>query len=107
VSQYDDNPRCPYCGHIERDPWDHDWGSSECITTYCGECDREYVLTAHRSVTYSTMPGDDPATLDAFPIVEGAECPVCGGHVHETEAGERWCHKRHLVGVVAPKEIKR
>jgi hypothetical protein len=50
---------CPHgCGHMIRDLWDYDWGSSEEMLVECEECEKP--LTIHRciTVTYSATPDE-------------------------------------------------
>lgn len=44
---------CPECGEPQTDLWDHDWGSHEEITTACGSCGKDYVLSRSITVRYS------------------------------------------------------
>ena len=51
-------PQCPYCGHIERDAWEIDFGpgfDGDKIHT-CNACDRNYFLSRHVAVSYSSRP---------------------------------------------------
>lgn len=50
-----DKPTCPYCGHLERDAWDIDFGPSadgEAVIT-CGACDEEYLCYRDCHITYN------------------------------------------------------
>ena len=53
------SPVCPYCGHVERDAWEIDFGSSETATVFCGACGRGYVVLQHISITYTTSKSDE------------------------------------------------
>ena len=51
-------PRCPYCGHVERDAWEIDFGpglDGDKLHT-CNACDRNYFLSRHVTVSYSSRP---------------------------------------------------
>lgn len=59
---YTDDIVCPYCGHEERDSWE--WqpelhGPEGDGDTECGECGREFGVSRHVSVSYSTRKKDD------------------------------------------------
>lgn len=59
----DTEPICPYCGTIPSD-WAMDLPSpfelAERGTLFeCGECEREYYVTCHVVVTYTTEAIDD------------------------------------------------
>ncbi len=54
-TQHTEQPICPHCGHVERDAWEIDFGGYEGDTeTACGSCGRDYFVSRHCSVTYST-----------------------------------------------------
>ena len=56
-------PQCPHCGHIERDAWEIDFGpclDGDKLHT-CNACDRNYFLSRHVAVSYSSRPLIDPA----------------------------------------------
>lgn len=53
---YSDFPVCPYCGHLERDAWEIDFGPGldGNTHTWCGSCGKEYFLSRNVSVSYSS-----------------------------------------------------
>jgi len=51
---YNDDPVCPYCGSTMDDAWELGVSEDEHITTDCGNCEREFDVYAHFSVTYTT-----------------------------------------------------
>lgn len=52
-----DEPMCPYCGHVEEDAWEIDFGPGiEGDTeTSCNECGRNYQVSRTCTVYYSTQ----------------------------------------------------
>jgi DNA-directed RNA polymerase subunit RPC12/RpoP len=40
---------CPHCGYVHRDSWDMSEGVRN-----CNDCGREFDLTRHTEVTYTT-----------------------------------------------------
>lgn len=52
--EYEDEPICPYCGHVERDAWEISFQTDDCITHACNSCGEDYTLTRHVSVSYSS-----------------------------------------------------
>jgi transcription elongation factor Elf1 len=56
-------PKCPHCGHNERDAWEIDFSRSDTKTTSCGSCERDYVVTRYVDVTYSTTELRETRTL--------------------------------------------
>jgi hypothetical protein len=50
------NPKCPYCGYIERNAWEINFGA--CLDgdaeITCKHCSEDYVCQREVSVTYST-----------------------------------------------------
>lgn len=63
-SFHDDDPQCPYCGHVDRDAWEIDFGSSDEAEVACGACGNDYIVTQHTSRTYSTS---KPRTTPTHP----------------------------------------
>jgi len=54
---YTTHPECPYCGHIERDDWEIDFGGIEGDAELtCGKCERDYLCSRSVNVSYSTHP---------------------------------------------------
>lgn len=50
---------CPHCDHVDRDPWDHEWGGCEgTIVVCCGRCDRDFVASRYCRVSYNSRPVD-------------------------------------------------
>lgn len=49
---------CPHCGHVDVDPWDHDFGigMDGSATLACGSCDKEFFCERGCDVWYSTAP---------------------------------------------------
>ena len=47
-----DAVKCPVCGVIQRDLWDHDWSTREELTASCDSCGAGYTLVRTVSVTY-------------------------------------------------------
>ena len=49
-------PVCPHCGHKHRDAWDlsFDGGAEGECEIECGECGKDYIISRHVSVSYST-----------------------------------------------------
>lgn len=46
---------CPHCGHEHRDSWETgDYGRVEDYDYTCHECEEDFRVTRHVSVTYST-----------------------------------------------------
>lgn len=53
---WNDMPRCPYCGEYDYDWWEdsalhEDGGRSEC---WCGACSKTFVVVAYHSVNFSS-----------------------------------------------------
>lgn len=44
---------CPHCGYEDRDSWDYDFGSSDCLEVECGSCESHIMVTKHVSISYS------------------------------------------------------
>lgn len=55
-----DHPVCPYCGHVEYDAWEIDFGHEDnaSIDFPCPSCDKEYLLERSIIVSYTTAPID-------------------------------------------------
>lgn len=49
-----ERPICPHCGHHDRDAWEIDFSRNETKTVACNSCGKDYRVTQHLSVTYST-----------------------------------------------------
>lgn len=50
-----DAPKCPRCGHIERDAWEIDFGGCEGDTTVsCNSCGADYFCSRTCSFSYSS-----------------------------------------------------
>lgn len=45
---------CPYCGHKDRDSWEWNDGHEGDGTSECGECEREFRVSRHVMIRYST-----------------------------------------------------
>ena len=59
---YTREPECPYCGGIEKDAWEINFGpgmEGETEIT-CGHCEREYKCSRQVEITYSTHPLTHP-----------------------------------------------
>lgn len=57
-TEYQENVICPYCGYIDRDSWEIDFGPGlEGDTTVsCSACNREFWVDRTVSVTYTSRP---------------------------------------------------
>ena len=55
---YNQDPVCPYCGHIERDAWELDLEDEEDCEIECNRCEMEYIVSLHVSISYSTYKKD-------------------------------------------------
>lgn len=55
-TDYTAHPICPYCGHIEHDAWEIDFGPGldGDAEMGCGSCGEDYHCSREVSVTYST-----------------------------------------------------
>lgn len=56
--RHTDNAVCPYCGTVERDSWEYNFGpglEGDGEVT-CGSCGEKFFCSRHVSVTYSTKP---------------------------------------------------
>ena len=53
-TDYTREPVCPYCGHVERDAWEIDFGNSEIAEFDCGSCGKTMVVIQSITVYYST-----------------------------------------------------
>ena len=51
-----EEPECPYCEHEMRDAWELGLGDGDTRLVVCGNCDRQYRVTARVDVEYSTRP---------------------------------------------------
>ena len=47
-------PVCPNCGYIHIDIDDFDFSTTECLETWCPECEEDIVIIQHVRVLYST-----------------------------------------------------
>lgn len=57
-----DDPVCPYCGYVERDAWEIDFGpglDGDCEVA-CSDCGRDYVVIRNCSVSYTTRAIEEP-----------------------------------------------
>jgi hypothetical protein len=55
-TDYTLSPVCPYCGYLMRDAWELSLGvglEGDGETT-CGSCERDYYVSRHVSVSYTT-----------------------------------------------------
>jgi uncharacterized Zn-finger protein len=51
--KYNDEPVCPYCGHIYTDAWElGDCGDGTEVE--CGKCEKEFKVFSDRHITYNT-----------------------------------------------------
>lgn len=55
-------PKCPYCGCENEDAWELNLGDGEDGDVNCENCDKEYRINRHISVTYSSRPKLPEAT---------------------------------------------
>ena len=46
------NHDCPHCGALQRDFWDHHWGSADEVETCCGACGGDVVITREITAKY-------------------------------------------------------
>lgn len=55
-TDYMDEPVCPHCGHRQRDAWEINLGPGieGDGEMECGECWKEFLISRHCSVSYST-----------------------------------------------------
>ena len=55
-TQYEDDVTCPYCGHVDRDSWELDFGPGfEGDEDFeCGACGETFHASREVSVSYST-----------------------------------------------------
>lgn len=52
---FTDEPTCPYCGYVERDAWEVNFGGIEDETEHtCKSCGEEYFLSRTVYISYST-----------------------------------------------------
>lgn len=50
-------PRCPHCGYVVPIESDDSPNEDEATQVYdCGECEKEFLVTCHVDVTYTTRP---------------------------------------------------
>jgi uncharacterized Zn-finger protein len=61
-TSYTDDPICPYCGKAQRDAWEIDLGpgyegDGEMA---CGWCEREFYISRHVAISYTTKPKEQP-----------------------------------------------
>lgn len=51
-----DEPVCPYCGYVERDAWEIDFGPGiEGVCEIdCGSCDKTFEVSRNCSISYTT-----------------------------------------------------
>ena len=63
---------CPLCGALQKDLWEHDFGSREELTASCGTCGADYLLGRHVTVTYAVR---RPAACRGAAACNG--CLVC------------------------------
>jgi len=47
-----DKVKCPTCGVLQGDLWDHDWSTVEELEASCDSCGVDYTLIRHVSVRY-------------------------------------------------------
>ena len=57
-TKFTDAPVCPYCGNVEHDAWEINFGPDlEGYTEVsCGSCGEDYFCSRNVSVSYSTRP---------------------------------------------------
>ncbi len=61
-TQFADDLICPYCGYVEQDVWELDFGAGfdgDAEVT-CAACGEEYHAERHCAVSYSTRMMDVP-----------------------------------------------
>lgn len=49
-----DFPICPYCGYVDRNAWEVDFGTDDLAEIDCGSCEKTYTCVRHLSVSYTT-----------------------------------------------------
>jgi hypothetical protein len=54
-----DSLECPYCHHKDMEPYELGSPDSECGTTECVKCEREYRWVRCLTVTYTGKPMED------------------------------------------------
>lgn len=61
VYTYAKNVTCPYCGHVDTDSWELDFGlsSDEEILAECGACEETFKVARTIEVTYSSILPED------------------------------------------------
>jgi predicted RNA-binding Zn-ribbon protein involved in translation (DUF1610 family) len=55
-TDYQSNATCPYCGHVDADSWEIDFGDfmDGEAEVDCPECGEPYIVTRNVTVDYST-----------------------------------------------------
>ena len=48
-----ENPVCPYCGYVETDAWEIDFGHGDAEVS-CSSCGKDYLCSTTVVVTYTT-----------------------------------------------------
>lgn len=61
----DDDPKCPYCGHVQHDAWEFTERCTDGDEVTCGECGKDFWAEANISVSWRTK------ALDRKPTKEG------------------------------------
>ena len=51
---WNDHATCPYCGHVEADSWEIDFGTNGSAEVTCSACDKDYHCQQHVTVNYSS-----------------------------------------------------
>jgi DNA-directed RNA polymerase subunit RPC12/RpoP len=53
-TSHTDEVVCPYCGHKHRDSYEFFENGQECAEIACGHCEREFAISQHVSIAYSS-----------------------------------------------------
>lgn len=51
---------CPWCGEIQGELWDYDWGTREVILAECSDCYRSIDIIRRVDVTYEIRRPPEP-----------------------------------------------
>ncbi len=59
-------PTCPYCGTEVEDPWEFELtDDGDSTETTCSDCDKDFVVTMHVEISYTTRPLEAEAEAEA------------------------------------------
>ena len=60
IHSYEDSAICPYCNHIHMNRCDFNFDMTEDQTLICDFCGKEFDVTQHISISYSTYKKEKP-----------------------------------------------